>query len=1003
MKRGPHSAEEAGKASSSAEDRPLCNTCTEGFVDITELLRKGLASLPAGLIVGGEGFSLEECFHAAELPLPLEDKEIWRGAKPQPLRCAPKKVAPEAAARESDTCADEPSKPPSPSPACAEAGLAPDGSTLLPYLRLQLAAALGRVPLRVQIAVMQRLLLWLLALLRGSSPPRTFLRCVFFKKPFAPVLRAWKEGRWGLQTGSKATPQSPAELLALTNNLPLLQAFCAVYARLCMRIQALNDFGGQEMFVQEEDCELCSFSSPWNGLMNAGWQDGGGLTAADESDRETLQQYTDRVEQTCVNSTVALWGMADDVCLEELLQWGSPEEGSADGLSTTCAFKTRQDFVMRTLLKEAERFRLYKPVEDQQAVRNCCRFLCCLALLVEALIAASDLEKTDCCPYDFAFYLAEGVLREVCSRQEAGGGKAARRAAALQSALSCIAGLLDLLRSDQWLLGSSSLLPNASSREASAAKGKEKSDAELGRQAQVVDTDLCFTPLFAHYRDPIEMTAAPVPSVSDFCGTMSRFLELLQVFICGNWQPLTLTDVPGGPPCLPGYGALPHLLMDDLFVCFAEADEHRLRALTWDLAPPLVPPFPQEMKRSQEEEPCVALSSSTGTGQGGSGSKAAAAERPEVPTALLRVFSYTSLTSIPQSIEREWLAGRLRPWRLQGDASASSLAPHIPDLLEFAFGCICWGCRCEDCELWGRWRWSLQEYALCVYSTLHMALHRQLRHLQRMQKRPQVIVEETIRLLAAESNSCTPCLKEAWRLRFPPLRMKAQAFAVAFDALLLQQQHFLALTIRLQLTQPIEDIVIYWSLLGVLISSQEVSTALERGSTKQGRSPSPLLPNSAGVGVSHFSDSSVLVASCLPLSEGKTLREVLWPIYCVRCAPLYLAVQPLCALRNSLKEAPYCLLPSTGAQVELPASRVADIHSFAKLAGLPAEVMARFSFEALCKSVEFTLSTKQSAIGSATRSLEAAVAQCGSRAFKADSPMRQATLDSLHNMLRQLR
>lgn len=106
---------------------------------------------------------------------------------------------------------------------------------------------------------------------------------------------------------------------------------------------------------------------------------------------------------------------------------------------------------------------------------------------------------------------------------------------------------------------------------------------------------------------------------------------------------------------------------------------------------------------------------------------------------------------------------------------------------------------------------------------LHQAPHRALAFLQRLRRRPQAFVEETVRLLEAQTNTASVGLECGWKFQRPSPILKAHALAVAFDALLLQQQHALALTIQLQLTRAAEDIVLYWNLLNVVLSSEEVS------------------------------------------------------------------------------------------------------------------------------------------------------------------------------------
>ncbi|KAL8441618.1 hypothetical protein Emag_007019 [Eimeria magna] len=788
MKRSATGAEKAHSVPDHEQqsDDDKCDNCENGLLDITDVFRKGLA------------------MQAAELPLPLEDKKIWLANQ----SCITKRESASSSHYPRNHCAYVDAElsacqlgaadAPQLSCSAAGGGLARDGSSLVPYLRLQVAAASGTVPVSSQKVVMQRLLLWLLPLLQGSSPPRTFLRCVFFKKPVPPIVQACKEGRWN-QVKAGTAGETHAFDLALTNNLPLLQCFCAVYARLCLRIQALNDFGGQELFLYEEDCELSNFSSPWNGMQNTGWQDESSFSA--ETKRESLQQYTDRVEQTCALHAIPLWGV-DDACVEALLQWEPSEIQTSKLAGSAAAPKTRQERVLRMLLKEAETDR-----ENQEGVREACRFLCCLALLVEAIIVESELESLESSPYAFELYLAEGFL-QIPSDFRGHSLPKQGQAAVSQAALSCLSELLALLRSQEsWL---NSHTPSSAYSNSSAAS----TDAA---DAPDFDVDLCFAPLFAHFRDPIEMTAEPQ----------------LHRFISCKRHPLEMLEEPDDS--LPLHEAVPRLLMEELFACFAKKDGDRLRAVTWDLKPATVPPFPEqamlEARETSSRQQCYLITqeasgspqSSSEEASKGEGRRACPAQRIELPASLLRVYSYLSLTAVPREIEGSWLPGRFKAWRLQRESRGSSGRAGAPTPLESALACICWGCGCTNCETWGRWKWSLQEFVLSLYSTLHMAPHRQVRHLQKIQTKPQAFVEETIGLLGVNGNPWTNCLKGAWDLCPPFSQMKAQAVAVAFDALLLQQQHSLALTILLQLASPAEDVVIYWSLFNVLLSSEEVS------------------------------------------------------------------------------------------------------------------------------------------------------------------------------------
>ncbi|KAL8435475.1 hypothetical protein ACSSS7_002482 [Eimeria intestinalis] len=815
--KGSTSRAEGARPPSAREHLPqddTCDNCENGLLDITDVFRQGLAMY----------IPLRACFflphsQAAELPLPLENKEIWL---PNQSRVNKRERLPSsrASGEECDARADadssasqlETAGPPPPSSSLG-GGLARDGSSLVPYLRLQAAAASGMFPMSAQAVVMQRLLLWLLPLLQGSSPPRTFLRCLFFKKPVPPIVQACEEDKWNHVEASTAGGTHALDL-ALTNNLPLLQCFCAVYARLCLRIQTLNDFGGQEFFVYEEDCEMSNCSSPWNGLQSTGWQDEGSLSA--ETEREDLQQYTDRVEQTCALYAVPLWGV-DDTCVEALLQW-EPSEGEASRLADSpAAPKTRQERVLRMLLREAETDR-----DDQGSVQKACRFLCCLALLVEAIIVASRLESLESSPYDFGFYLANGFLQGSIHLKKRDLPKRGQKTI-LHTAFSCLFELFALLHSKEWWLHSHAR-PDSSS---SAASGDAACTPDF-------DVDLSFTPLFAHFRDPIQMTAEPQ----------------LHRFISCKWQSSEVLKESEEP--LPLHEALPRALMDELFACFAKEDGDRLRVVTWDLRPSTVPPFPEgvmhgERERSSRQQPLLTTEERSGSARSsseeasqGEGKHAPSVERKELPTCLLRVYSYLSLTTVPGEIEGAWLVGRFKAWRPLQEARGRCGITEAPTALESALACICWGCGCDNCETWGRWKWSLQEFVLSLYAgqacmllnvcsnrevaqTLHMAPHRQVRHLQGIRTKPQAFVEETIRLLGASRNPWTKCLKGTWALCPPSSQMKAQAVAVAFDAMLLQQQHSLALTVSLQLASPAEEVVIYWSLFNVLASSEEVS------------------------------------------------------------------------------------------------------------------------------------------------------------------------------------
>lgn len=287
---------------------------------------------------------------ASELSFPLEDKKIGLGEyhtgcvaqqqqHSQQIRPDPAGDA-AASAREKST-EQQPFQ-------SRERGSRDDSRRLFQHLHLQLAAAWGLIPLRAQIAVMQRLLLLLLPLLQGSSPPRTFLRCVFFKKPFPPVLQSSEEGRlWPLIEGARL---GGAPALILTGGLPLLRYFCSVYVRLCVRLQALHDFGTQELFLHEEDYELCNDASPWNGLLHAGWQE---ETNREDLNKETTQEYTDRIEQTCADNSLALWAL-EDFCVKELLLWNPPERKFSMTEGPCRAPKTRQESILRRMVAEAE-------------------------------------------------------------------------------------------------------------------------------------------------------------------------------------------------------------------------------------------------------------------------------------------------------------------------------------------------------------------------------------------------------------------------------------------------------------------------------------------------------------------------------------------------------------------------------------------------------------------------------------------------------------------------
>lgn len=278
---------------------------------------------------------------ASELPIPLEDETLWLTGGDTDST----KVLNGVHDKGQD---DSRSAHVLCSNAGRSGGVTSDGSSLIPYLRIQLAALSGTVSLRSQIEVMQRLLLMLLPLMQGSSAPRTFLRCMFFKKPYTPIMKALKEQRSSL---GAAAAKSDSLVLALTSNLPLLRLFCAAYLRLCFRLQALCDFGAQESFVFEEECELGSDVSPWDGFFKVGLQ--AELAKGRDGRERTLQQYTDCLEQLCLRNALCLWQL-EDTCVTQLLQWGPHSESTRKDKGSQRAYKTRQDRVLHCLVEEAE-------------------------------------------------------------------------------------------------------------------------------------------------------------------------------------------------------------------------------------------------------------------------------------------------------------------------------------------------------------------------------------------------------------------------------------------------------------------------------------------------------------------------------------------------------------------------------------------------------------------------------------------------------------------------
>lgn len=136
---------------------------------------------------------------------------------------------------------------------------------------------------------------------------------------------------------------------------------------------------------------------------------------------------------------------------------------------------------------------------------GCSLFLKNLVVLVEAAVVLCGLETEARSPYDF-----QGLSPEC---PDATTGKCPERSlsAVLPLALSSIADLMRLLQSHEWL---ESLLDSpAAPTDARGATGAERRDAaksSSAEQTSLFDIELCFSPLFLHHRDFIEMTAVPV-------------------------------------------------------------------------------------------------------------------------------------------------------------------------------------------------------------------------------------------------------------------------------------------------------------------------------------------------------------------------------------------------------------------------------------------------------------------------------------------------------------
>lgn len=201
---------------------------------------------------------------------------------------------------------------------------------------------------------------------------------------------------------------------------------------------------------------------------------------------------------------------------------------------------------------------------------------------------------------------------------------------------------------------------------------------------------------------------------------MSRFVQLLSRLIRGFRQPDERCAFSSGLSDAPIQEVLPRLLMEDVFSCFPDQEESQLRFIAYNMAPPAVPPFPEEKAGEKEDEPKdlhplkevrrppVDAPHSVPFKSGGN----TESNEQEVPTALLRVFSYALLTSAPQASADEWLARRLRVFHHQSNTPLS----HLPLPLHEAFACISRGCSCDKCERWGRWRGSLKMFAFNLYS-----------------------------------------------------------------------------------------------------------------------------------------------------------------------------------------------------------------------------------------------------------------------------------------------
>ncbi|CDI77293.1 hypothetical protein, conserved [Eimeria acervulina] len=279
-----------------------------------------------------------------------------------------------------------------------------DAALLLPYVRLQAAAAAGNISPQEQVAVMQRLVLLLLPIFEGCGPTATFLRCIFFKKPLPPIHAAYMAGRYsaagaaaaaaaaeGKQGSAAGTHVPPAaatvesaaaavkptaaatetasaaaertadiepeaetaaaaaagalaaasaaaaaggaagdgesaldsSALALTSRLELLRGFCALYARICVRLHAISCFGALEAVVFQEEAEISSVETAWGMLLRLGPQQ-----LQQQEQQQQLQQGGEGVLQRLIDERedeLALWACGswpiEDMCVRELLKW----------------------------------------------------------------------------------------------------------------------------------------------------------------------------------------------------------------------------------------------------------------------------------------------------------------------------------------------------------------------------------------------------------------------------------------------------------------------------------------------------------------------------------------------------------------------------------------------------------------------------------------------------------------------------------------------------------